>query len=134
MKFSGLLKAELQRRQTRNPRYSLRAFARDLGTDHATLSQFLRGRRAASVRRIRLIGGRIGLHTDAIERCCEERRDAAVLEAIRRRPAQVGSRVLARRIGSRVDDINIVLHRLLSSGRLRMPATNRWIIEEKTDA
>lgn len=41
MDLRQTLTAELGQRQRRNPRYSLRAFARDLGTDHVTLSQAL---------------------------------------------------------------------------------------------
>src|SRR5436305_268850 len=46
MGFAAFLDHELKRRQRRNRRYSLRAFARDLGCDHSTLSQWMRGRRA----------------------------------------------------------------------------------------
>jgi hypothetical protein len=43
--FAAVLRAELTRRCARNSSYSLRAFARSLDVDHATLSQLLRGRR-----------------------------------------------------------------------------------------
>src|SRR3954447_4692041 len=48
MGASDFLRRELGRRQDRNSRYSLRAFARDLACDHATLSQWLRGARPMS--------------------------------------------------------------------------------------
>lgn len=42
--FRDILKAELEKRQLRNPRYSLRSFARDLGLSAPRLSDVLRGR------------------------------------------------------------------------------------------
>lgn len=44
-----LLQREFERRQERNPKYSLRAFARSLRIDAATLSQILKGKRALSL-------------------------------------------------------------------------------------
>ena len=42
--YRSFFKAELERRQARNPRYSLRSFARDLGFSAPRLSDVLRGR------------------------------------------------------------------------------------------
>lgn len=44
-----IVKEELERRRTRNPRYSLRAFARDLEFNSAHLSEVLNGKRAMSL-------------------------------------------------------------------------------------
>ena len=44
-----IIKAELQKRRTRNSQYSLRAFARDLNVNSAHLSEVLNGRRAMSL-------------------------------------------------------------------------------------
>jgi len=52
------LEAELAKRRRRNPRYSLRAFARDLATNHMSLSQILRGRREVSVRMTHQLTGK----------------------------------------------------------------------------
>jgi len=133
MLFVKLLAAELERRRSRNSRYSLRAFARDLRTNHATLSQWLRGRRQLSRLRMRAIGKRIGLSSETIERCCNERCKAAVFDAIRLHPTCVGSRQLARRLGIKTDEINIALHQLLVARRLQMSTFRRWIAMEKTD-
>jgi transcriptional regulator with XRE-family HTH domain len=59
--FRSYLEEELARRAGRNPRYSLRAFARHLGVDHSTLSQWLRGRRTISSRAIERLGARLRL-------------------------------------------------------------------------
>ena len=44
----SVLRAELERRQAANARYSLRAFARDLGISHTLLSLIASGKRALS--------------------------------------------------------------------------------------
>jgi len=134
MSFGDLLAAELKQRRARNPRYSLRAFARDLNTDHTTLSKWIRGKRRLSAFRMRLVGNRLGLTPKTIARLYVERCDEAVLETIRRRPDCVGSRQLARRLGTKIDEVNIALHRLLIAGRMRMPNTKRWIAEESPNA
>jgi uncharacterized protein (TIGR02147 family) len=46
--YRDILKNELERRANANPRYSLRAFARDLATPPSRLSEILNGRRGLS--------------------------------------------------------------------------------------
>ncbi len=48
--YLQVLERELRARVARNPRYSIRAFARDLGISPASLSQILRGIQIPSVR------------------------------------------------------------------------------------
>lgn len=43
--YRQMLGSELERRQSRNPRYSLRAFARDIGLHASDLSKILRGKK-----------------------------------------------------------------------------------------
>jgi hypothetical protein len=64
--FRRLLHGELKARQSRNPRYSLRAFANYLGIAPATLSQLLRGKRRMTERTIRKLGFRLALDETAI--------------------------------------------------------------------
>ncbi len=59
--FRARLQCELARRCADNPHYSLRAFALDLRTDHSTLSQLLRGKRALSQGTIERLGDHLGL-------------------------------------------------------------------------
>lgn len=66
--FPDRLRRELAQRCARNPRYSLRAFARYLEIDHATLSQILRRRRSVSARMIRRLGGRLSFREEEIVR------------------------------------------------------------------
>jgi len=50
----------------RNPRYSLRSFAKQLGIDHATLSQVLRRKRPLSARAMEAIGRKLGMSEEVI--------------------------------------------------------------------
>jgi transcriptional regulator with XRE-family HTH domain len=65
--FRLFLQAELGRRCAGNTQYSLRAFAKYLAIDHATLSQLLRGKRPLTPRTILKLGTRLGLERAAID-------------------------------------------------------------------
>ena len=65
-RFRQMLQEELAKRCARNPRYSLRAFARYLALDHSTLSQLLRGRRRFTARTVERIGKRLALSPEVI--------------------------------------------------------------------
>jgi transcriptional regulator with XRE-family HTH domain len=59
--FALLLKKEFARRCKSNPRYSLRAFASQIGVDPSLLSKVVRGERNPSVELIKKVGPAIGL-------------------------------------------------------------------------
>ena len=65
--FRTFLGARLRAARKRNPRFSLRAFARRLGVDHSTLSQILRGKRRLTSAQAALMAKRLGLAADAIQ-------------------------------------------------------------------
>jgi len=76
--FRERLQRELENRRKKNARYSLRALAAFLGTDHSTLSQILRGERRVPVGRIRSWAGKLGIGKDeaAVYIAAEHARDA----------------------------------------------------------
>jgi uncharacterized protein (TIGR02147 family) len=155
--FRLVLASELARRCTNNPRYSLRAFAKYLDVDHASLSQLLRGKRRFTARSIRKFGVRLGLEPGAIDRWIareeslaragddevvvlqvRELADAtasliadwhhyAILELLRLRDFRPDSRWVARVLGISVDEVNIAVQRLLRLGFLEMQAPDRWV-------
>jgi transcriptional regulator with XRE-family HTH domain len=129
MFFSDLLREELARRRGGNPRYSLRAFARRLEIDHATLSQLLRGRRRLSTRTIALLGARIGLGIAAIRECSAAENDARVLRVVRHPSFRPDSRWIAVRTGLPLDEVNISLQRLLHGRVLTMTSRTAWTCE-----
>ena len=152
--FRVLLQTQLARRCSGNARYSLRAFAVDLGVDHSTLSQLLRNRRPLTERTIRLIGRRLRLSDAVVEAFVAQERlasdesstafaqlrqltgDAAsivtdpthysILELVRLRDFKQDSRWIARALGLSVDEVNLSLSRLLRLGLLEMGRTGRW--------
>jgi transcriptional regulator with XRE-family HTH domain len=124
--FREVLHDELTRRRARNPRYSLRAFARALSLDHSSLSQLLRGKRRVTTRAIRRIGAVLRLSVHEIETHCAEENDAALLRVVGTPLFRADSRHLASVLGIRIDEVNVSLQRLLRLGALRMTAADRW--------
>jgi len=59
--FRTFLEQELSRRNSANPNYSLRAFARDLGVDSSFLSKLLNGKRSMTARTIMSLAPRLSL-------------------------------------------------------------------------
>ncbi|HWY77986.1 MAG TPA: hypothetical protein VN281_20395 [Verrucomicrobiae bacterium] len=124
--FQQKLQAEFERRHQRNPRYSLRAFARYLGTDHSTLSQIIRSRRNLSPRMVRQFGGRLGLGPGAIVETCVQQQAEAILRLARLPGFRANSRWIATRTGIPLDAVNTAVHWLLHRGDLIMETPNRW--------
>jgi hypothetical protein len=122
------LTVEFDQRRRRNPRYSLRAYARDLGTDHATLSQLLRGRRLLSPRLVRQFGRRLHLSAADIADACEQHHADAILRLARLASFRPNSRWIATRTGLPLDAVNAALARLLHQRQLVMQSTDRWTI------
>jgi hypothetical protein len=122
-----MLNTELARRQTANPRYSLRSFARDLAVDHSTLSQILRGKRRLTGRTVRAFGRRLRLAAPAIAELCAVENESAVLSALDRPNFQADSRWVATMIGIPLDEVNVTLQRLLRKRIVTMTARTRWV-------
>jgi transcriptional regulator with XRE-family HTH domain len=64
--FRERLTREFAARKQANPRYSLRAFAAFLGTDHSTLSKVMRGSRRATAAQVRGIDRKLGMSPEEI--------------------------------------------------------------------
>jgi hypothetical protein len=112
--FRLYLQSEFDRRRAGNPRYSLRAFARALGTDHSTLSQILRARRVLTRRTVRGYASRLRLNRSETAQYSLE---SALLALVRRRRFRPDSRAIAARLGVTPDEVNVALQRLV---RLRI--------------
>ena len=154
--FRFVLQAELARRCSKNPQYSLRAFASYLEIDHSTLSQYLRGKRRLTERAIRKFGIRLGFDPETIEGlilteqhlpredcdavlhqakelACDtvnllaEWHHYAILELVRLRTFRPDTRWIARVLGISEDEVNVALQRLLRLQLLEMAAPDRWI-------
>jgi transcriptional regulator with XRE-family HTH domain len=130
MGVPGFLNREYERRKRRNARYSLRAFARDLGCDHSTLSQWMRGKRPITEEAAGLICQALGLHGVDRRRVCElDEIDLQVVAAARETEAR-NCHDLSAASGLGIDRLNISLSKLMRLGVLRM-AGSEWHLVEK---
>ena len=120
------LRTELQRRQRRNPRYSLRAFALSLGTHHSTLSRAFDRNRRLTAQSIHRLGERLGLTQRQIGDACLAENCALILRVVGDRRFRADSRWIATMTGISVDDVNIALHWLLYERRLTMKSPAAW--------
>ena len=127
-----VLRTEFAKRNQRNTRYSLRAFARDLGTDHSTLSQILGGQRRLSAPMIHRFGERLCLSAAVLADACVQQHAEAVLRLARKPGFHTRSRWIATRTGISVDAVNAALHHLLHHGRLVMRTEDHWLINPTT--
>ena len=126
MRFRTLLQTLFMQRRSINRRYSLRSLARTLRIDHATLSQLLRGERRVTARTIRILGPRLGLTADQIQRCRALEHEAAILAALGDERFRPDSRWLAVTLNIPLDDVNIALQSLLRKRRLVMSSRYSW--------
>lgn len=152
--FGLKLAQEFAMRRAVNERYSVRAFARFLDLDHATVNQVMKGRRRMPADRIRNCAERLGMHAaEAAVYCAAEQIPAPVdcdrHELLRRRTAeaisviadpvhwqiiqhcrsqefQPDSRWLAARLEVSTDQANVALTRLIGLGLLRMDRRAQW--------
>jgi plasmid maintenance system antidote protein VapI len=130
MNFRQELEGELLRRRRRNPNYSLRAFARDLRTDHATLSQILRGRRPLSARMTTMLGRRLGFGPSTLLEASIRQNAAAIVRLVQSGNFQPNCRWIAVRTGLPIDAVNVALTQLLRDGFLVMRSAECWAIRK----
>jgi uncharacterized protein (TIGR02147 family) len=152
----SLLRERLHAAKRRNPRFSLRAFAKQVGVDHSTLSQVLRNKRRLSARALAAVGKRLGLSEEVIGAYGQSQRKkgqaqsapenlrsfhfdldtfqllsawyhSAILELIEVSGFRTDSRWIASTLGIAVEDVNVALQRLLRLGLLGMSGRSRWI-------
>ena len=129
MAAADFLKRELERRQQRNSRYSLRAFARDLDCDHATLSQWMRGTRPMSHGAEEHVFGRLDMGADERSRArAIDDDDLRVFEAVKSAPTTTHE--LAEIAGLPVDRANIALSKLLRLRAIRLDEAGWHILED----
>jgi hypothetical protein len=152
--FRQRLKLELNARRQKNSRYSLRAFATFLGTDHSTLSQILRDARKIPTRQLRSWGKKFGMTAEEIAVCvaAEHVPDVSAThrqEQLRHWTAEAmailsdsthwrilrlsGSpnfipdcRWIAQRMEVSVDQVNLAISRLLRLRLLEIPPSGKW--------
>ena len=122
------LEREFGRRTLRNPRYSLRAFARFLSLHHTTLVRLMNGSRSPSRAMLESLGKRLQLTPNEI-RVAQQHEDVNRILAAARSPAfRADSRWLAMKTGIDLDDVNRALHQVIHDGRLVMASRQAWTV------
>ena len=106
IRLRTILAAEFARRRTRNPRYSLRAFAQSVEVEHSTLSQLLRGERAVTWKSIERLARSLRWMGTSLLPLSEEKR--------------FDSREFARQLGVSVDEVNVALTDLCLFGLIEL--------------
>jgi transcriptional regulator with XRE-family HTH domain len=152
--FRERLGQEFEARRQKNARYSLRAFAAFLGTDHSTLSQILNGSRRMPVRHVRPWARRLGMDAEeaiayvAAEHVPDtaraereeqlrhwtaeamsivtERVHWEIVRLCRTTAFRYDCRRIAGQIGTTVDEVNLALSRLLRLRLVEVSAGGEW--------
>ena len=128
MDLRSRLTTELNRRLERNPRYSVRAFARSLALHHTTVVRLVRGTRRASGPLLNRIGRRLGLSDSEVVSMRREEVAARVLEAVQLPDFRADCRWIAMKTGVELDDVNRALHFLIYERRLEMSSPSPWTV------
>jgi hypothetical protein len=127
MDLRAVVEREFNRRQ-RNRRYSLRAFARQLGIHHSTLVRLRQGKRLTA-NTVSRLGVRLGLSARDIAAASAHEHAEILLALVRHPDFRPDCRWLAVMTGLNLDEVNITLHRLIASRRLTLAGRDRWIEE-----
>ncbi len=134
-KIEEILVAALRDRQSRSPRYSLRAFAQRLGVHSATISQIIRGQRFLSARGAQALARKLGCSAIQCAEVSSDARQAAhqrrVFRLVSRGCVAPVVRGLARRLRLSCDEIDAALTQLLIRGAVVMNSTTSWIVGEE---
>jgi transcriptional regulator with XRE-family HTH domain len=153
--FRERLRQEFALRRVKNARYSLRAFAAFLGSDHSTLSQILRSKRRITDARIRSWSAKLGLDKEEVSVYLAAARLPDGATALQQKQlrhwtadamAVVTDRVhwqmlrlaavpefradcrwIAERTGASVDQVNLALATLLRLRLLTVTANGAWV-------
>jgi hypothetical protein len=129
MDFRAYLRQELQRRQSRNRRYSLRAYASSLGVPHSTISRLLHRPSRLTASMICRLGTRLGLLPEEVRAAVVWETAESIMKLVGHPRFRPDCRWLAMMSGVPLDDINVGLHYLLHTRRITMSSPHRWNLE-----
>jgi plasmid maintenance system antidote protein VapI len=146
--FRLYLQQELMRRCAKNPKYSLRSFAKSLGLQPPTLSHILRGKRAISPTMQKKLAEALALGPEEIARfsmsetasrvslqqltidafnVVSEWHHFAILELLKVRGFEARPRWVARALGITVSEVNVAIERLVRLELLKVTKKGDWI-------
>ncbi len=131
MDLRARLRDEFRRRTDRNPRYSLRAFARTVGLHHTTVARVLDGSRGLSRPSLRRVCSRLGLTRSDVQAALIAEDARKILLATSSPDFRPDSRWIAMRSGVELDDVNRALHFLIHQRRLVMSSPISWTVTDQ---
>ncbi len=126
MDLRALLIEEFERRRRRNPRYSMRAFAQNLGASHTSLLRLLRQKKRLTRRTALALGRRLGLGPAEISAAIQHEAVETVLGLVGHKEFRPDCRWLAVHSGFPLDEVNVALHALIHARRLTLTGARRW--------
>ncbi len=146
--FVGLLRQELQFRQEKNPRYSIRSFAKSLSIDQSFLTKILNGSRLPSTNLIQKTNRRLKSDMLQAEKKAPQTADLytriedtfhliadwyhfALIELIRTDNFVPDEKWICRRLGINQTQLQLAVSRLVRVGLLEIQ-NKKWIL--KTDS
>ncbi len=146
--FRRFLQTELLRRCRKNPKYSLRAFAKTLQVYHATLSALLAGRRPFSAQTVRKLSAKLGLDSQLTDKFLNEKSSEqedyriltldiflatsewyhdAILELTHVKGFKPRHEWIARRLGLTSDEVSLAVERLVRLELLQILPGGKWL-------
>lgn len=127
-KFAEILNDEFKKRNRRNPRYSVRAFARDLGISQSNASLLIRGRSGLSRVKAQTLGEKLGFKGEDLLYFV----DLSVSECSKHSETRKEAALRLRQYNSRFNTIGIELARAISSWQTLVTIELFQIYQKKT--
>ncbi|MBO9665662.1 MAG: TIGR02147 family protein [Bdellovibrio sp.] len=139
--FRGALQREFIERAQKNPAYSLRAFAKNLGIDQSFLSKVLKGQRPITANLVATIGPKLGLKPQQVKKLftagtaampnflsltddefdhLSEWHHFAILELSKTESFDPSPKKIAQRLGLHIEEVRAALSRLERLGFVRI--------------
>jgi uncharacterized protein (TIGR02147 family) len=147
-RFRTFLRTEFMKRRHRNERYSLRSFAKQLGLDAGSLSQFLSGQRRYSEKKLKSLTKTLGLDSQETRRLLDENKYkgwnphfveldrlhllsqwyyAAIIEMLALDDFQANPKWIAKQLNIEVNFVQLALSQLFAAGVLSLSADGKWV-------
>ena len=128
MEIRERLKLEFAKRVERNPRYSLRAYARSLSLHHSALKRVLDGSRGLSQSSLTRVCAKLGYTPQDLRVALIDEDARRIIQLVTNPGFRPDCRWIAVKTGVDVDNVNRALHMLIHRGRLVMNTSEQWTV------
>lgn len=128
MEIRERLKLEFAKRVGRNPRYSLRAYARSLSLHHATLMRVLDGSRGLSQSSLTSVCVKLGYSPQELRVALIDEDARRIIQLVTDPGFRPDCRWIAMKTGVHLDNVSRALHMLIHQRRLVMSTSEQWTV------